>query len=152
VSQSRNPFVSRALIVNHIRQIAAVLAGTLVSASAPAFADRHVVCDRAVSTYELNICSDRAFQAADAKLNAAYAEALDVIRRSDQDKPYDPDAWEKALRVSQRAWVAFRDADCRDLVPMSWSGGTGTTSAVLGCMTTMTEARTKQLRTIARGA
>jgi uncharacterized protein YecT (DUF1311 family) len=102
-------------------------------------------CAKAMATTELNYCSLREFEAADAKLNEAYRRALASIRESRGDKPYDKTSWETALRASQKAWLAFRDADCNGLVPMSWGGGTGTTSAVLGCKTTKTEQRTREL-------
>jgi uncharacterized protein YecT (DUF1311 family) len=108
-------------------------------------ADDPIDCENASTTVEMNFCSDEDFKAADAKLNAAYKKVLAQIAGSDLEKPYDRQSWEEALRASQRAWVAFRDADCRGAVPMEWSGGTGTTSAVLGCMTGKTVARTQEL-------
>jgi uncharacterized protein YecT (DUF1311 family) len=120
----------------------AILFSTGATASA---ADAPFNCDKAVSTPELNACADRIFGAADAKLNAAYKQVLAFIKSTGNAKPYDPVNWEKALRASQKAWVSFRDADCAGLVPMSWGGGTGTTSAVLECKTSKTEARTKDL-------
>jgi uncharacterized protein YecT (DUF1311 family) len=128
-----------------------MLAGTLIAALAhPAAADDPKIrCDKAVTTVELNVCSERSYQAADAKLNAAYRKALAFIKASAAEKPYDPASWEKALRTSQTAWIAFREADCKGLVPMSWGGGTGTTSAVLGCMTEKTEQRTAELLAMA---
>ena len=134
--------------MTHLRLILALIAGSIVCGSERASADQPAICDKAVSTPELNLCSESAWQAADAKLNAAFAKAIDTIRTSDHAKPYDPGSWEKALRASQRAWVAFRDADCKGLVPMSWTGGTGTTSAVLDCMTTKTKIRTEELLAI----
>jgi uncharacterized protein YecT (DUF1311 family) len=105
-------------------------------------------CSKAMNTIEMNQCADRDYAAADAKLNAAYQKALNYIKSTENPKPYDAAAWEKALRASQTAWIAFRDADCKGLVPMSWTGGTGTTVAVLGCMTEKTELRTKELTAI----
>lgn len=102
-------------------------------------------CSKAIATPELNACADLELQAADGKLNAAYRKALAYIEKSGGEKPYDPVSWANALRASQRAWIAFRDADCDGLVPMSWGGGTGTTSAVLYCKTVKTEARTTEL-------
>ena len=61
-------------------------------------------------------------------------------------KNYFPQSFEEAMRKSQRAWVAFRDADCKELAAQYWAGGTGTTSAVLGCMTEKTVQRTKELK------
>lgn len=111
----------------------------------PAAAEDAIDCDNASSTVEMNFCSDKAFQEADAKLNAVYKKVLAHIAEADLEKPYDRDSWEKAMRESQRAWVAFRDADCKGAVPMEWSGGSGTSAAVNGCMTEKTEARTKEL-------
>jgi uncharacterized protein YecT (DUF1311 family) len=108
-------------------------------------AKKAVACDRAMTTVELNACAEREFEVADAKLNAAYKKALAFIKLSGGDKPYDAASWEAALRTSQKAWLAYRDADCDGLMPMSWGGGTGTTSAVFGCRTTKTETRTQEL-------
>ena len=112
----------------------------------PAIAAEQTDCSNASNTYEMNICADKEFAAADAELNAVYKVALAAIANSDGEKPYDRKSWEAALRASQRAWVAFRDADCKGLVPMEWSGGTGTTTAVLGCMIQLTQERTKMLK------
>lgn len=102
-------------------------------------------CSNASNTHEMNQCADRDFQAADAKLNRVYQSTLAAMRESEQSPPYDAKSWENALRAAQRAWVAYRDAECKDLVPMEWTGGTGTTVAVLGCMTEKTEQRIKDL-------
>lgn len=112
---------------------------------AAAAADEKIDCNDANSTVEMNFCAEKDFEAADAQLNAVYKKVLAHIAESDLDKPYDRASWEDAMRASQRAWMAFRDADCKGAVPMEWSGGTGTTVAVVGCMTTLTEARTKDL-------
>ena len=134
--------------MTQLRLILALVVGSIVFGSEQATADQLANCDKAVSTPEVNLCSERALQATDAKLNAAFAKAVDAIRTRNQPKPYDRGSWEKALRASQRAWVTFRDTDCKGLVPMSWTGGTGTTSAVLDCMTTKTKIRTEELLAI----
>lgn len=103
-------------------------------------------CNDAVTTHEMNFCAERDFKVADKKLNAAYRNAMSHTYERDLDKPYDAKSWKSALRTSQRAWIAHRDADCKNLVAREWSGGTGTTVASLGCMTTKTLQRTKELR------
>lgn len=102
-------------------------------------------CTNASSTVEINYCAERDFAEADRVLNQAYAHALAEIAASDNPAPYAPAAWESELRASQRAWIAFRDADCKGVVPMEWSGGTGTSAAVLGCMVKLTKTRAKDL-------
>jgi uncharacterized protein YecT (DUF1311 family) len=121
--------------------IAAIFSAGAAKAQVP----NPIDCGKASTTVELNYCSERAYQRADEELNDAYQAALKQIRASAGDAPYDAKSWEEALRASQRAWIAYRDAECKGLVPMEWSGGTGTTTAVNGCMTELTEARTKML-------
>jgi uncharacterized protein YecT (DUF1311 family) len=117
-----------------------------VALSCTANGAQTVECDTATSTFEMQACADRDFQKADAALNAAYKRALDKIQqRGDQPAPYDSKAYDAALRAAQRAWIAYRDADCNGVVPFEWGGGTGTGAAVLGCLTDKTNARTKDL-------
>ncbi len=103
-------------------------------------------CGAALSTHEMNQCAEKELDAADAALNDTYQKAVAGIPARAGEKPYDAKSWQDALRASQRAWVAFRDAECKGHAPMFWTGGTGTTGDVLGCMTGMTEERTKALR------
>lgn len=99
-----------------------------------------------ISTYELNACAEREFDAADAALNKAYAEALKSIPEMASEPPYDAEAWEAALRASQRAWIAYRDAECNAHVPMFWTGGSGATAEIIGCKSEMTKVRTKVIQ------
>jgi uncharacterized protein YecT (DUF1311 family) len=125
------------------------LFATLVAFVLPAAAQTPaptVDCAKATATPELNHCQDQAFQKADRALNAAYRAAL---ARLDQTTALDAKVraeWRKALQDAQRKWIAFRDADCKGAMAYEWYGGTGATLAVLGCMTSLTEARTKELR------
>lgn len=127
---------------------AAALSSVLATAPSPtaAQAPSKIDCTNAASTVEMNVCALQSFETADAALNAAYKSALGVIPDMAIEPPFDAKSWTEALRKSQRAWLAYRDAECKDHVPMHWTGGTGTNADVLGCMETLTEARTKDLR------
>ena len=107
--------------------------------------DEAIDCGNIRNTVESNFCADKSLTAADAKLNDVYKKVLAQIATSDLEKPYDRHSWEQAIRESQRAWISFRDLDCKGAMPMEWSGGTGTTAAVLICMKDKTEARTRDL-------
>lgn len=107
--------------------------------------DAPIDCGNAISTFELNACADKDFNAADAALNSTYQKALKAIPEIATEAPYDAKGWEAALRASQRAWVAYRDAECNNHTAMFWTGGTGATGEILGCMTEKTKARTKEL-------
>lgn len=123
------------------------LIATIVLLLAPASAHAQPVdCAKATSTAEMNACAEQDFIAADKSLNIAYAAALAYVKGRDVEKPYDAKSFEAALRESQRAWIAFRDADCKNLVAQEWSGGSGTASASLGCMTDLTTQRAKDLK------
>jgi uncharacterized protein YecT (DUF1311 family) len=103
-------------------------------------------CASQLSTYEQQVCAEQDFITADAAMNAAYTQALArIAARENQPPPYDTKAYETAFRAAQRAWLAFRDADCKGVVPFAWTGGTGSGAAVTGCLTTKTKARTQDL-------
>lgn len=125
----------------------ASLIGLALLRVVPAAAADKVDCANALSTVEMNICAGQDFERADARLNAVYADALAHVRTRDLPPPFDAKRWESALRSAQRAWIEWRDADCEALVPIEWSGGTGTTVAVLTCKTEKTEQRAKELTT-----
>jgi uncharacterized protein YecT (DUF1311 family) len=123
----------------------ALVLNAALFASQPAEADPPIDCSDTRNTVEMNFCADKDFKAADDKLNDVYKRVLANISESGGEEPYDSESWEKAMREGQRAWVAFRDADCKGAVPMEWSGGSGTSAAVLGCMTQKTETRANEL-------
>ncbi|MFQ2812649.1 lysozyme inhibitor LprI family protein [Aeromonas caviae] len=51
------------------------------------------------------------------------------------------------LRTAQRAWIAFRDAQCRYEVGV-YEGGSMAPMVHSSCLTQLTEARTKDLNTL----
>jgi uncharacterized protein YecT (DUF1311 family) len=94
-------------------------------------------CDRSdESQAGMNICAHKDYEVADAKLNETYGEVMK--RLSD-----DPDG-RKLLQAAQRAWIAFRDAEC-DFSTADSQGGSIHPMLMLGCLQGLTEARTEQL-------
>ena len=124
-----------------------LLAGLLLATAATASLAQQpaVDCKKATSTPELNYCAERAFDRADKALNAAYRATMARIDKSDLEVAPKAE-WKKAVQEAQRKWITFRDADCDGAVAFEWFGGTGATSAVLGCKEQMTLARTKELQ------
>lgn len=122
-----------------------IAAAALLSPHA-ARAEDPIDCTNAMSTADMNTCAGRDFEKADAALNDAYGKALAAIPEMATDDPqFNAKSWEQVLRASQRAWLAFRDAECDDHVPMFWTGGSGATVDIISCKTEKTEARTKEL-------
>ncbi|WP_353644394.1 lysozyme inhibitor LprI family protein [Mesorhizobium sp. WSM2239] len=109
-----------------------LIAGLLSSSAAVA-----QECDRSdESQAGVNICAHEDYKTVDAKLNETYGEIMK--RLSD-----DPDG-RKLLQAAQRAWIAFRDAECDFSTAGSQSGSIYPT-LMSGCLQSLTEARTEQL-------
>ncbi len=103
-------------------------------------------CSNAPTTIEQNDCAAEKFRQVDRRLNRVYKRVLAKIATEDTRPPFGRKAWKRALIKAQKAWIAFRDADCRKLVEMEWQGGTGTTGAIYACMTDKTLTRIRELK------
>lgn len=112
-------------------------------------------CKDPQSNYDMKYCAAEDLKKADAELNVAYKKALDEARKwyqSTKGSPGNetmPDS-EAVLRDAQRAWVSFRDANCKYQYQIYY-GGTHAPLAHALCMVDMTRARTKELRQLPGG-
>jgi uncharacterized protein YecT (DUF1311 family) len=106
--------------------------------AAPALAQDYD-CQNALSQSAMNICADRDYRAADAKLNAAYAKLMAVT---------GDDGFKAKLRVAQRAWLSFRDSQCTYETADN-EGGSIHPMVYAGCLTRLTKDRTKALNALA---
>jgi len=111
-----------------------VAAGGLAGAAPPALA---VDCIKATTQVELTQCAEQEFHKADTALNAAYRE---LLRKHPGDEGFASRA-----RDTQRAWVAYRDSDCRLRVGAPGSRGSSESMMILGCQQALTEERTRDL-------
>lgn len=109
---------------------AAALIGAAVSAFAAEPGDAEKGCDG--STYEMVECFKAKTEAWDKRLNAAYPKALAAAQPKQREQ----------LRKAQRAWVAYRDANC-----LYWALGEGTIARIQAsdCMYRMTKERAEEL-------
>lgn len=113
--------------------MAALPAAVLAAGALPAQAE---TCENAATEAEAAACYDRAHKAADHTLNAAYRE---IERRLGDDADT-----RKLLVEAERAWIAFRDAECRFSTSAA-EGGTIHPMLVSMCQTDMTTARNAEL-------
>lgn len=84
----------------------------------------------------------------DELLNDEYAQARDQAKAADADEAaYFPDYAVRVdkLLAAQRAWIAFRDAECA-LEYAEWGAGSMRNIAFADCRMTMTAERTLDLR------
>lgn len=114
-------------------RVAALSALALLFAS-PAFAQD---CDRSDETQMgLNLCAAADYRASDARLNRSYGE---IVKRL----AGDPDG-RKRLQAAQRAWIAFRDAEC-EFVTADFKDGSIWPLLNYGCLKEQTDARVEAL-------
>ena len=95
-------------------------------------------CDEVNDHLARIACLEADYQQADAELNAAWPKVL-----ANPPSGSDQDAQRARIRASQRAWIAFRDADCAarsDVgIPKYWR------TNELTCLIEHTRARTEYL-------
>lgn len=120
-------------------------AGALVQPELP---DAHAIEDPDCggNTAQMVECANRIFDRADRELNVAWKESIAALEREDRtlDDHREPRA--DIARTAQRAWLAFRDAQCAADADSEARGGTLYPLVYIGCRTDMTRARTQQLR------
>jgi len=96
---------------------------------------RALDCESPATTVDMIKCADLDYQHADKQLNEVYTEmhaAMDETAR-------------KLLRDSQRAWIAFRDAECKRARDVA-RGGTMAPILQLTCLADLTEQRIGDLK------
>ena|SRR5437868_13224524 len=115
----------------------AALSLLLVFAVSPASAQKQKdPCANAQTQMELNECQAREYKKADAALNAAYKQLMAKV---------DDEGERGALKAAQLAWIKYRDANCEFESYLN-KGGTIYSMVYDGCLTTLTEERTRHLR------
>ena len=97
-------------------------------------------CGNAGTQMAMNVCAAQAYKAADAELNARYAEARAAMQRVPGGAT--------ALRDAQRAWIAFRDKAC-EVEGMQYEGGSIRPMIVASCLARLTGQRAEDLRALA---
>jgi len=91
-------------------------------------------CENAVTTVDMIKCADRDYAEADKRLNAYYGEL-----RAGMDETA-----RKLLRNSQRAWIAYRDAECERIRDIA-RDGTMAPILQISCLADLTEQRIQDL-------
>jgi uncharacterized protein YecT (DUF1311 family) len=86
---------------------------------------------------QINACLNRVFTRADAALNRQWEETLRARAAAAEQ-----------LRTAQRAWLAYRDAQCASATPSVASADIQASEQTL-CRTRLTEARTHELADLA---
>lgn len=131
---------------------ARILLGSLLCsvAALPAAAQDAIDCDNAYTQMEMTHCAGVAWQEADADLNAAYKQAMAVMRETDGYLPDNLKGAADSLRDAQRAWIPYRDKACETYGFLA-RGGTLEPQLVLSCKADLTKQRTDELKMLVEG-
>ena len=99
------------------------------------------------TTLGMSMCAAAETDGWDAVLNAEYTRTMDWSRAMDaEDQTHFPEfaKREETLRAAQRAWIAFRDAEC-GYAYAQWGAGSMRHIAGTSCMLDMTATRAIEL-------
>ncbi|MDZ3831141.1 MAG: lysozyme inhibitor LprI family protein [Sphingopyxis sp.] len=105
-------------------------------------------CDDAMTQFELNTCTYRAYERADAAMNAQWKITSRRMKQNDAniDRRHDNRAgYFDTLLAAQRAWLTYRDKHCAN-EGYAMRGGSAEPMVINGCLAQLTAARTKQLQ------
>jgi uncharacterized protein YecT (DUF1311 family) len=116
-----------------IRSFILAIPLVLVAAAAAA-AD--IDCKNAMDQNTMNMCADKDYQAADKRLNDVYAKLMSAL----------DDANKAKLKVAEKAWIQYRDAECTFETAEN-EGGSIHPLVYAGCLTRLTDAHAKELQT-----
>ncbi|KGF70946.1 hypothetical protein LL06_02375 [Hoeflea sp. BAL378] len=99
---------------------------------------------------EMTYCAGLDYETADAELNELWPEVVAAARQDDeyvaeQAKSMGVPTTEEALRTAQRAWIAFRDAQC-DYEAYEVFGGTAQPMVGSLCLARLTRERVALFR------
>ncbi|MDB6455059.1 lysozyme inhibitor LprI family protein [Falsirhodobacter sp. 20TX0035] len=106
-------------------------------------------CDQATTQGEMTRCAGIALEAADKALNEAWVPAMGRMHAVDDGLAADRQGAAEALRAAQKGWITLRDKGCA-AEAWSYAGGSLQPMVEAQCRTRMTEARTAELRDLAR--
>jgi uncharacterized protein YecT (DUF1311 family) len=118
----------------------------LALVSNAARAEDKLNCDEPPDTASENQCADIAFQKADKELNVVWPKIKAWAEQNDRDSD-NPGTHDylKGVMASQRAWLAYRDAECV-MAGLPMRGGSGEGPLIGGCRAALTEDRVKNLK------
>ncbi len=114
-------------------RIAIIGAATALALIQPVLA-QPLDCKNPADQASLNACIGQEYQAADKQLNATYHALAAKLSKGGQAQ----------LQKAQRAWIAYRDAQC-DFDTAASVGGTIHPTAEAECLTTLTKLQTQHL-------
>lgn len=134
----------------NFRLAAAALLFLTGGAAGPALADDTPDCKAPQTQADMTICAGKDHEKADKDLNAAYQKLRKQLAERDKTADASSKGATDALVTAQRAWVAFRDANCA-LAGFQARGGTMEPMLIASCLADMSSKRADELRQLSEG-
>ena len=92
-------------------------------------------CDNAKNQNEMNTCAENEYKTADVVLNRVYGQLMSKLEDDQKAK----------LKEAEQAWIKYRDSNC-EFEAFPNFGGSIYPLVYNGCLKTMTNNRTKELK------
>lgn len=107
-------------------------------------------CKEPQTQADMTICAGKDYEKADKQLNVAYQKLRKLLTERDKAADADGKGAADALVTAQRAWVAFRDANCA-LSGFQARGGSMEPMLISSCLAEMSTKRADDLRQLSEG-
>lgn len=125
-----------------------LLCGCVLLVDAPTSAQEpQPNCKDPQTQADMTICAGRDLADADKALNAQYQVTRKALKERDADASVELKGGEDALLKAQRAWLAYRDAQCAS-VGFQARGGSMEPMLVSSCEADLTRNRTAELKAL----
>ena len=107
-------------------------------------------CKEPQTQADMTICAGKDYEKADKELNVAYQKLRKLLIERDKAADADGKGATDALVTAQRAWVAFRDANCA-LAGFRARGGSMEPMLISSCLAETSGKRAEELRQLSEG-
>ncbi|WP_395775213.1 lysozyme inhibitor LprI family protein [Agrobacterium pusense] len=107
-------------------------------------------CKEPQTQADMTICAGKDYEKADKELNIAYQKLRKLLIERDKSADADGKGATDALVTAQRAWVAFRDANCA-VAGFQARGGSMEPMLISSCLAEMSGKRAEELRQLSEG-
>ncbi|CUW90422.1 lysozyme inhibitor LprI family protein [Rhizobium pusense] len=107
-------------------------------------------CKEPQTQADMTICAGKDYEKADKELNVAYQKLRKLLIERDKAADADGKGATDALVTAQRAWVAFRDANCA-LAGFQARGGSMEPMLISSCLAETSGKRAEELRQVSEG-
>ncbi|MGQ8633124.1 lysozyme inhibitor LprI family protein [Agrobacterium sp. DKPNP3] len=107
-------------------------------------------CKEPQTQADMTICAGKDYEKADKQLNVEYQKLRKLLTERDKAADADGKGAGDALVTAQRAWVAFRDANCA-LSGFQARGGSMEPMLISSCLAEMSTKRADDLRQLSEG-